>query len=231
MDKQELIDLYLRYRNIIFPVLVGVVSIILVAFVIYPQLNKLRENNDSYNKIVNKSDFLEVKANELESIDETDLQEKVRIALSALPDGQDYAQVISLLQDVAGESGFIISSINFVPGTQTATGRSEFTVRMEVGGPKNGFNTLLTNIESAYRPMRVSNFEVNTASSGEVLNAIISVNVFYAPLPQSLGGVDSKLPILTSQDEELMSLLARSDSAGESGSLISSPKGKSDPFE
>src|SRR3989344_1136533 len=109
IDKKELIDLYQRYRTVIFPVLVGLTALMLVFLVIYPQINKLVENNNAYNGIINKTAFLEVKAKDLETFNEADLQRKVNISLTALPDGQDYAQVITIIQGIVQSSGFTLS--------------------------------------------------------------------------------------------------------------------------
>lgn len=230
METDDLAVIYNKYRIIIFPALVVMVGILLIVLVIYPQSIKLLNNNKAYGGLVDQNKFLDVKAQELQSYDIQDLQKKVNISLTALPSDQDYAEVINILENLVDTAGFNLVSLSFGSGKQTENGRSLFSVRLEAIGPKSALNSLLTNIESSYRPMKVSSFDINSSGSGDTLNAIISIDIFFQPLPSSLGGVNSPVPKFTDKDEQLLNILARSTSAG-LNTLILPARGKLNPFQ
>lgn len=232
MKKEDIIIFYQQYRLIIFPVLVSVSSVILIVLVIYPQLAKLISNNEAVNTINERSKFLEVKASELSSLDESDLQKKLNIALVALPANKDYTEVINILQSLTAKAGFTIVSLQFGQSADAKGDKSNFAVKLDITGPKVTLDTLLNNIEKSYRPMRVSGMELTANSSNSsAVSVALAVNVYFAQLPSSIGNIDAPLPELSDKDQELITSLSYSTAAPApvSGGTVS--RGKPDPFE
>lgn len=229
MDKETLKKFYKQNRNFIFPILVGIASLILIILVIYPQISSLITNNGSLGQTVTKTKFLEVKAAELQGLNDTELQKDVNIALSALPEGRDYLGVITIIQNILSQSGFRLQSLEFIPAEQSR--ELAYSVKLEITGPRDSLNLVLTDIESSYRPMKVASIETNLSASNNT-EAIVTVNVFYAPLPTTLGSVEAPLPTLTDRDKELVTKLSGfvADVPEETGN-VNIPRGKLDPFE
>lgn len=231
MKKEDILNFYQKYKLIIFPVLVSVSSVILIVLVIYPQLAKLISNNEMYNTINERSKFLEVKAVELNSLDETDLQNKLNLSLAALPPSKDYTEVISILQSLTNKTGFNIISLQFGQSADSKGDKSNFAVKLDIVGPKVTLDALLDNIEKSYRPMRVSGMELTTNSGGSaVVNVALAINVYFAQLPSSIGSIDAPLPQLSQKDQELITSLSSSVNVPTTPNVEIS-RGKVDPFE
>ncbi|MDO8619040.1 MAG: hypothetical protein Q7R49_03815 [Candidatus Daviesbacteria bacterium] len=232
MDSTDIKEFYQKNRIIIFPVLVALSSLILIILVIYPQISILTSNNASLNETVKKSAFLEVKAAELQSLDETQLQHDVKVTLNALPSDRDYLDTMTIIQNLLGESGFTLQSLQFIPGDSTTNSRPSFTIRLEISGSRVSLNQFLTNVESTYRPMRVASLETSSQKQdSNLVSAVVAVNAFYAPLPSTLGSIDAPLPTLSDQDQQLVATLAKFvPQTNTIATSVSSPRGKSDPF-
>jgi len=232
MNKEALQEFYQKNKIIIFPVLVAISSLILIVLIIYPQISGLINTNSTLLQVKQKSGFLEVKAQELQSLDEVQLQKDLGVALNALPSNQDYLEVINIIQGLLNQNAFSLQTLQFGQGDNTA-GKPSFIVKMEISGPKSALNQLLTSMESTYRPMRLASIETNSPKQGSsTINATVAVNVFYSPLPTTLGSVEAPLPILSDRDQELVTTLAKSVSLVAVGNVsVSVLRGKTDPFE
>lgn len=233
MSKEGLKEFYQKNRSLIFPVLVGLASLLLIFLVLIPQIGNLISDNSSLTQVQEKSRFLEVKASELQNVDEVKLQKDLNISLNALPSNKDYLEVINLIQALLPQSGFSLNSLQFGQDTNQST-RLAFTVKMELSGPRSSLNVLLTNFESTYRPMRIASIETNTKEQNSAfVSAVILLNIFYSPLPTSLGSVETPLPKLSDKDQELINNLAKVITPVSSAGPVSGnvPLGKSDPFQ
>lgn len=227
---------YQTYKLYIFPAVVSLSSLFLIVFAIIPQTAKLLENQRSVGELSAKSKLLEAKVSALESYDENDLSSKVGFVLSSLPADKDFVNILGLLQNLTGMSGYSVTAIS-VAATSGKPGKtSNYTVKLEVTGARALFQTLLYNLENSPRLIRVDNIDISSNQASGVLNAALTLQVLYAQLPQNLGTEDSPLPKIDPKDEELLTSLSQfSQAAGRAeatqSSMLSSPRGKSNPFE
>ena len=232
MDKEALKGFYQKNRIIIFPILVGISSLVLIFLVLIPQISKLISNNSSLTEVQKQSKFLEVKAQDLQDLDEIQLQKDLNLSLNALPSSKDYLEVIALIQSLLPQTDFSLQSLLFGQADSASSSKSYFTVKLELTGPKSSVNQLLTSIESTYRPMRVASIETSTPKQDSPLtNTVILLNVYYSPLPTTLGSTQQPLPKLSDKDKELVSTLARFVTTTPATSVDNTPRGRSDPFQ
>lgn len=230
MKKEVLVKFYSTYKLYIFPAVVLTSCLILIVFVIYPQLVSLISNNKVSSGLQKKMDFLEVKAQTLEGYDGRDLSSKLDYALAYLPADKDFTNALGLLQNITSRSSFSI--LSFALGTQTAIkGAQGYSVKLEVKGPKALLPNLFSGIESSNRVMRVATLEVKSLPDGSV-DAFLGIDVLYSSAPQTFGSADSPLPVLTEEDEQLLSKLAGEGVVQQQPAVITPtvPLGKSDPF-
>lgn len=230
MKKEVLMKFYSTYKLYIFPAAVAISCLILIIFVIYPQMDKFLSNNKAVSELKKKGDFLEVKAQALEGLDGSDLSSKLDSALLFFPADKDFTNVLGLLQNITSKSSFSI--LSFALGTQTAVkGAQGYLIKLEVKGPKFLLPQLLVSIENSDRVMRVTSIEVNL-SPGESVNAFLGIDVLYSSAPSSFGTTDSPLPTLTQEDEQLIATLAKTGGVLKQPVFVPTvPLGKSDPFE
>lgn len=228
--KVNLIKFYLNFRIFIFPAVVVLSSLILIVFIIYPQIVKLIKNQKVQVDVIIKSEFLEAKASVLEDLDEGELESRVASALNAYPAEEDLSNIIGLLQNIATNNGFAVSEIS-VQKASGGTGETfKFGVGMETVGPENLVGQFIAGIESSARLMKVSSIDVTPIVGGDLADISLGIDVFFAPAPQTFGSVDSPLPEVSKKDEELIARLkSKPISAPPPASSV--PRGKVNPFE
>lgn len=223
-------NFYLNFRIYIFPSVVIFSSLILIVFIIYPQMVKLVSNNKAQGDVIKRSEFLEAKASALEGFDEGDLTRKLGYALKAYPSDKDFSEILDLLQTTANQKGFSVAAITIQPTSKTSGSAQSYMARVEAVGPRNLLGELIDEIESSTRVMKISSMDITLAKDIDIADISLGVDVFFAPAPQTFGSVDSPLPKLTEEDENLIARLTSSRVSVPS-SVVSSPRGKSNPFE
>lgn len=233
MKKEELLKFYQKYKLYIFPSIVVLSSLILIIFVIFPQIVKLLDNQKVEKEIQNKSKFLEAKAQSLETYDLEDLNRKVNFALSAYPTDRDAVNAISLIQGLISPLGFNILSINLGSSAAKSTKEQSYGFKLELQGPVSLIQSLLSALDNSPRLIRVSSVDITTAGVSQAANVSLAVDMLYAAAPAGFGSVDSPLPELTEKDEEVIAKLARlgAPTPQTQAPAQLGPRGKANPFE
>lgn len=234
MKKENLSKFYSVYRSQIFSAIVAISSLFLLVFVIYPQTVKLISNQQAMGDLNKKSQLLETKVTALENYNGEDVSRKLGIALATLPADKDFGNILGLLQHLTSQLGFSISSITFSGSGGSKVGNlGSVGVKMDIKGAKAMVQTLLNNLESSPRLIRVSNIDIAPSrQNSQATEVSLVVEALYSQLPQNVGGVDSPLPVFSQKDEELISKLESSSAeVSSSSSAVPSTRGKSNPFE
>lgn len=239
MKKEELLTFYLKYRIYIFPIAVTLSSLTLIALVIYPQISNLLTNRNVYTEVVQKSQFLEVKAQDLATIDEEEVKRKLAIALTAFPEDKDYTEIIGLMQILVSKYGFVLDSLQIgTVATEKLGAANGFVIELQLQGSKVEFGELLATLEDTSRVMKIQRVERSSNAGAEsVIKGNVTLNIYYAPLPANLGAIDTPVTKLTPEDDTLIEnlendrkeLYAGFSSENQDTSLV--PKGKANPFE
>lgn len=233
MKKEEIIKFYDKFKIFIFPTVVGLSSVLLVVLVIFPQVSIYLENQQIAGGLEEKSKFLEKKAQELEGYNGEDLDANVKSALSSYPSDKDYINSLTLLQNIVSQSSFATTVLALGISPDKSGSVKSYTLKLDVLGPTSQLPTLLTNIESSYRLMRVASMETSGGKDGQT-TVSMNIELLYAPAPTGFGSVDSPLPTL-SEDE--VNILSRLKAVGDlivapsEGSVQLGPRGKTDPFQ
>lgn len=233
MKKENLTKFYQNYRLYIFPISVALSCLILIIFVIYPQTVSLISNQKTKGEIINRSKFLEVKAQTLENFDTTELNQKLDSTLAAYPNSKDFVNVFGLLQNLTSKSSFTITSISLGALQKDSAVAQSYTIKIEVLGSLNLLPILLNNLESSPRLMRVSSVQTTIGKDPQGSNIALDVEVLYASAPEGFGTIDSPLPELSQKDQEVLATLAKvSTSVGPQPVTPQlGPRGKANPFE
>ncbi|MBI2337868.1 hypothetical protein HYU95_01680 [Candidatus Daviesbacteria bacterium] len=232
MKKENIIKFYLKYRFYLFPAAVFLSSLFLIIFAIYPQTVKLINNQKVAGDLTNKSKLLEAKVFALESYDKEDLSQKVGVALAVLPADKDFLDVLGLLQEQAVQSGFSITSVALGNTSNKAGSASSYTVKLEMKGSKVLFQGLLDKLENSSRLTKVGSIDIISRQTTQSIDTSLEVDVLYSQLPKDFEKVDSPLPELSKEDEDLIaSLIKNSTTISKPEEIQQTPRGKSNPFE
>ena len=234
MNKESWNKFYKRYQLFIFPAGVAVSCLILVVFVMIPQIGKIIQGTQRQAEIRTKSQFLSTKVEALEGYDEGALQQKVSYLIASLPAEKDFVNIIGLLQKLTSENGFSIISLSLGSSGAPSSQEQSYGVKLETLGSKSLLSRLLNSIENSPRLIRISDMEISAGKAGDFVNVSLTIEVLFSPMPKELGGVDSPLPEVSESEEALIKRLARTQVPATTVSPTSvtlTPRGKANPFE
>lgn len=221
-------ELYAKYKLIVYPLTLTLAGLVLIILVIIPQIKLFIDSQATLNSEQARTKTLEVKAQELSSINPDDLTQKLTVAIAALPTDKDYGSIIGLIQRIAANSNVTISSLTLAPIAGEKT--PGFAVNVDVLGLKPSIDQMISSIDQSSRVMKVASIDISS-SKASTIEAGLIINVFYAPAPAALGSVDSELPKLSAQDEAILATLASSQTTTPSNVSQLLPRGKANPFQ
>lgn len=226
----EVLKFYHNYKIHIFPIIVAISSLVLIIFVLYPQITQLITNQKKEKDLIKKSKFLEAKAQELENYDQSDLERKINYATYAYPTDKEIVSAFGLLQSLAAQTSFSVVSLNL--GGNTKNGNIQaYNLKVELLGPSSLIPLLLKDIEDSPRLMRVNNVEASSVGSSQAANISLNISLLYSAAPTSFGSIDSPLPTLSQKDEEVIAKLAQVPIISPQEPTQLGPRGKENPFE
>jgi Tfp pilus assembly protein PilO len=227
---KEVIAFYNTYKIFVYPATVGLASMILIIFTILPQVNSFIKSQETLQVSEEKLRLLEAKAAELDGLNGQDINKKLDTVLGSLPSDKDFPSLMGQIQNLALSAGLTLSSIS-LGQLQSANGVSGFIVKVEVIGPSSSLKNFLSSVEKAHRAMKVSGIEISSSKDSGAVDALVTIDVFYSPIPTTLGALDQPLPKLSANDEKIISNLSKASTAGVSATPILVPRGKANPFE
>ncbi len=213
---------------------VAISCLILIFFVIFPQFLSLISAHTAAGELSSKAKFLEVKAQALQNYNEEDLSSKVSYALSAYPEDKDYANALSALQGIASKWGFVITAFALSGGEVKIKGAQSYVIKLDITGSRALLPSFLNEIEISNRLMRVNGLEVSSGRDTAAVESSLTILAFYAPVPTTFGSVDSPLPTLSSEEEEIITKLSSNAPVqlpSEEPQEVIIPTGKANPFE
>lgn len=230
MTKVAFKKIYITYRLYIFPVVIIFSCLILIVLIIYPQTSQLIQNYQTENQLKSKFQIMEAKAQVLEKVDGEDIKNKLKLAMSSYPSEHEYPDVVGIIQNIVSRYGFTMTSLHLGGSSETSkTTTSDFSVKLELVGPKTMINSLINSLENAPRIMKVAGIEVSSPRSNDIVETVLTLAVYFKPLPNDFGNADSPLPTLSERDEVILATLTRAPASSQSAFLV--PKGKPNPFE
>lgn len=234
MKKESLQKFYQTYRLYIFPSVVGFCCLILIGFIIMPQLLKLLDLQKNEQQSLKRSGILEAKAAELVNFDPEDIQKKVQIALNVLPSDKDYIGALALVQSIAEQNSFIADSLSLSETSGGGGSKESYIIRANITGPKILFLSLIKSLENSIRVMRVQSIEMTPAKEASAISAVIAIEVLYSTAQGVSGSADSPVLKLTAIEEQLINKLGTLLPATISTGNIATGggvRGKQNPFQ
>lgn len=233
MNKELITSLYTKYRIIIYPVLVGVASAILIILVIWPQTVGYFKDRENVAVLGEKQKVLQVKASELETLDDSELKHKLAALIAALPSDEDFPGTIGAVQRLGIQSGVVLSSVQIGQQKKSGTGEvSNYSVSLEILAPLAAINEFITSAEKSGRVMKVSSIELGSLRTSDNVSATITLEIYYSSAKEVTGSMDNPLPKITSDEEVVIATLASSlPNVVDPSAPVALPQGKVNPFE
>lgn len=233
MKKEEILKFYEKFKLYIFPSVVVLSSAVLIFSIIYPQTMKLLDTQQEIFRLQNQVKFMEDKLQTLSGLNFDDLAIKLKFALNSYPDNKDLVNSIQLLQNIVTQAGFNVSSLSVgSAGLASGDQAQSYGIKLDSLGPIAKLPVLLNNIESSYRLMRVSSLETS-AGKESLATASINVVILYKTAPPVAGSLDSPLPKLSEEEQNILGKLTTVGNIvdSEQEAFKQTARGRLDPFE
>lgn len=211
-------------KGFLWPLLVIVLVVILSFLVLAPQLSKtlkLKSENMENREYLEK---LLAKSKELEKFSLGDLERKLELSLRALPAKKELPPFLATIDKTAAENQLGIVNFSLAPGESSA-----FPLNYTFSGSWESFGKFWKSLGESLPLFAVKSVKV-TNMAGQ-FTAEANLEAFILALPEKIGAVDTPLPVLTSEDEELFQTLEGFSSFNFSQSgQEASPSARTNPF-
>ena len=231
----NLTEVYAKYKLLIWPVVSGIASVVILVLVVIPQLLTYFNIRSQISDIISRSGRLEAKAQSLEVIDENLSEENLKVVFTVLPSDRNVPSAVTVLQSLIAQSGLTLKSTSYSAAARGAS-KDSFQLNVTVLGQISGVRRFLISLKDSGRVFQIESISVRFQKSGSQVEAEIPITVFYSASLGKAGALDAEPPKLNAGEEKLLLDLSRLVAPGTlagSGEASSSsvPIGKSNPFE
>lgn len=225
--------LYYRYKVFLFPLLILLVSVILASTVIFPQFKEISGGADEVKTL--KENLSVSKSNLVlfSTLGDLDIDNKLNIALNAMPSEKDFTGILNAVSVSAAKSGVFLNDFSFQVGELSTTSaklskQPSLQVSLSLLGGVEENRRFLKELSKALPLSEVTKVTIDNNLSK------ITVLFYYRPFPALKYDSNKQIKILSQKDLELINKLSSwNNPVGESPvfSQVSSGSARSNPFE
>jgi Tfp pilus assembly protein PilO len=225
-------ELVAKYKILFVPILVVIFAGVIVMLVTIPQIITLLNTFKTIDELNAKKAVYQKKVADLERINVEDYRKDLDTALVALPVEKDIPGVMGELLVSLGGSGLALEGITFSNSPPESDKLQEYMVTIDVSGDEISLKSFLERVTVAPRLIKLTGIEVSRGN-GTDIGASITFTTFYQALPNALGSVDEKLPVIGAGDTQILADIEtkiKTFPKVTSTQTGSSAQGKLDPF-
>lgn len=223
-----------RYNLFGWPLASIAISILLVAFIIIPQVLDIKKNSDVISNIESRTKNLDSKAASLAEIDTKAYQDNLRVALVVLPEEKDIPSAIGQIQSLISDNKLQLNGMTFAHSDNpNSSSLQNYQIKIDVSGDQLSLKDFINSLKDAPLVMKVSDLEVSSNFKDNGLDSALTLTTYYQGQPQSLGDLEQPVSAINQADSDL---LVRLQQRVQNLPLISTsvnlgPRGKADPFQ
>lgn len=219
IDLENLMVLYRHYKDFLLPVGVVLASVLVIIYVIFPQIQQYFSLQSSVQAEQQKLEALKSNYNLLASLNDATITSDLSTLSSALPAQKDFAGIINAISYVAAKTGVSVGNFEFSLGNLSSTnfgGTAYPSTKLNISlrGNVKGMTQFIQEIAKTMPVAEVTSVNItNDAGSMTIL-------FYYKPYPvQNVSDSASIVPLTASQTQ-LIKTVSAWNSTGETNSLI-----------
>lgn len=203
-------------------ILMALFSVGLVVYALIPGIRSIQEIIISTDNVNKENRLLKKKVNTFAQFDEETLTQHVSTLLSAVPSDKSISSILTTIENVASSNRVMVSDLTVVnPGSissdsastkinNTKLGSNTIKISTSITGLKDDIFSFITNIRKVRRLIRIATmtqtFTSVDASSSAKLK--LELEAFYAPLPITLGKIESEISPLSANEEQIITKIS-----------------------
>jgi Tfp pilus assembly protein PilO len=233
MDFKELKDnpLYVKYKQFILPVFVGLICLLLIVFLLIPQIINYFAIQKTISANQSRLRKLNNKIASLEKIDLESYKGKINTALVAVPSDKEVPSAIGQLLFLINSSALKLEAMNISSAVVPAGSLSSYTIKIEASGDLKAVRDLIERVRGAPRIMNVASIELNQSPNNQ-LRAGFVFNLYFQQNAAASVDIDKAVSLLSPKEEEILAALtsyAKTVPTTTNAEIVG-PRGKEDPF-
>lgn len=220
MDKPKTFKDYFESLKIyLFPSFSLLVILLLFSFVVKGKIleifkirGEIRSQRERLSRLIEKQTALA-------ALDETTLKEEFLLANEAIPSKRDVAGFLAQVERIALESGLLVEGVSLEGGgiaTESAEeqetsarkkGEDMFRSRVAIKGEVERIRDFLSKLLKSRRVVEVNKVQLTApfsqTATPSAMTAILTVDVFFKLLPETMGAAEAPLPQITQKEKEV----------------------------
>ena len=235
------------YQNITLSI--GVIIFCLFGYFggVIPVFGKIQGIFQQKQALLEEREILTNKLTILDRLNEDSLRADLTTILTAVPTDKSVPSLFRAVEGVANATGVSVSTITVAGVGNVATGSAQpgqTAVEKQIGahvtpfvvnilGSFDNVQDFITMAPQVRRLMRIRTFALQFPKDDTPLNVSLDMDVFYEPLPTSLGAVSQPIFDLTPQEKQALLTISDYPNAGivsDIGETPSAPVTKPNPF-
>ncbi|RJP46028.1 MAG: hypothetical protein C4584_02320 [Armatimonadetes bacterium] len=229
----ELQEHYLKYKFLLWPVISGLASVVILITVIIPQVFAYFNSKEEIGKIENRLGVLEAKAQELGNLDGEKLDKDLKVAFSILPTTESVPQAMAALQEQVNKSGLILKNTSYA-SSRRSTSQSNFLLSIAVTGSMEEIRSFLINLQESPRVFQVQSISARFIKGEDLVEAEIPIIVLFQNSTVQTIKLDQPVQKLSTIEEDLLGKLEKRIPYSVSATnqeLSTVSLGKANPFD
>lgn len=221
-----------KAKRTVLRIIAIVLGIILVVGIgIIPGVKRIIDERTKANEMNKIAVLLTSKVNVLESTDEKELEDQIKIAIASLPLVTPYQQSLSMIFSLLTKYGLSISELRF--SSALDRGKSQIDVSSAISGDYVSLKAFLTDLNGSAPLVSVNSVRLSRNVGGQQTNESpiqlflveISMRVHQDPPPKTIGKPSDQLPQISTELEKTLRTLQGLQSyqlqtSGSSGGFI-----------
>lgn len=224
-------EFYLKYKIFVIPFIVSLVCLIIIIFVIIPQILEFFSEREKIRIVMNRIDLLNNKAIELGKIDETKLKQDLTTTLIVMPTDRDIPQAMAVLENLITKSNLSLKSTSY-GASSTSGGPNSFSLTVSLVGSVASTRFFLNSLSEGSRIFNVESISLRLQPQGSDVSVDIPLNVFYQSVPTKTLTLDQPVAKIDTKEDNLINNLSKFTLQQPSSATTAAiPVGKADPFQ
>ncbi|MBA7495518.1 hypothetical protein ES702_06105 [subsurface metagenome] len=225
MEKPRTFKDYLESLKIyLFPFVSFLVILVLFNSIVKIKIVKIFKIRSEIKNQREKLSRLIEKHTALAALDETALKEQFLLANEAIPSKRDVAGLLAQVERIALETGLLIDGVSLKGGgiaTQSAEkqekipqkkSENKFQSKVTIKGEMERIRDFLEKLLKSRRIIEVTRVQLSApltqVATPSAMTTIVTIDVFFKLLPETMGAADSPLPQITQTEKEVYEEIA-----------------------
>lgn len=200
--------LYYRYKMVLVPSVIVLLSVLVFFIFIFPQFQGLSDLQATKDNLVSQVALLKNNENTLASINDADITDRLSTTTKALPPEKDFIGILSTISKASLDSGVLLNDFSFSVGdlatpSAQASSQLSLSITLNVQGSLLNVDNFINDLSNAFPLSQVTSVQSTNYTS------TIVASFYYKPFPPLATGDNSTVQTLTPSEIKAIDSLSQ----------------------